>query len=321
MNKSFKSRSKKNIDLSIIIVNWNTKKLLHDCIDSIYKNTEKLNFEVIVVDNDSKDGSAEMVKKEFPQVKLIVNDDNLGFAKANNKGIKIAKGRYVSLLNSDTVVKRKAYKIMVEFMDNNLHIGAVGPKVISPDDSIQYGCARHFPTPLSEFYSMTNLSQWFPKSKIFGKQRLTYWDHKDSRYIDLLLGACMVIRKKTVDDIGLMDEDFFIYGDDAEYCFRIKKAGWRIFYLPKAEIIHYSGQSSKQDLTNMRYHLTKSYYIFFKKYYGTINALSYRIMVLLLYSVRTIFILPILILSNKSVYKKKFDIYLKLVKWSLEWYL
>ena len=206
-------------DLSIIIVNANNQRLLKECLQSIDKNTHKISFEIIISDNASTDGSQEMVKDDFPQVKLIENKENLGFAKANNQALKIYQGRYALLLNNDTLVKDSALDKMVEFMDQNQETGACGPKLLNTDGSTQH------------------------QGGLLAKR---FWKAKDPRPVDFIIGAALLVRKEVIDKVGMMDENLFFYNEDLDWCLRIRKAGWKIFFLPQAEIIHYGGQSSKK---------------------------------------------------------------------------
>ncbi len=266
-------------DLSIIIVNWNTKGHLQKCLDSIYNNTKDLVFEIIVIDNDSSDDSVKMVKDSFPQVNLIVNQKNVGFAAANNQAIRKSSGEYILLLNPDTIVMPNSIKIMFNFIKSNSDIGIVGPKILGSDGKIQLTCARNFPTLPRIFFDISTLSKRFPKSRIFGSYSMGYWDHNDEREIDSILGACMLIRRKMLDKIGLLDENFFMYAEDTDLCMRAKKANWKIWYLPKAQIVHFGGQSSRIDIENMTIESQESMYKFFKKHRGIIYAHLFRILI------------------------------------------
>lgn len=264
-------------DLSILIVNWNVKDLLKDCLQSLYDNKNGLNIEIIVIDNNSSDGSNEMVEAYFPQVKLIKNPKNLGFSIGNNQAIKASRGEYLLLLNPDARVMPQALKIMIDFIKAHPEVGIVGPKILDSGDVIQLTCARNFPTLSRLFFDLTALSKRFPKSKIFGSYSIGYWDHNDEREVDSISGACMLIRKAMLDEIGLLDENFFMYAEDTDLCYRAKKANWEIWYLPKAQIIHYGGQSSQMDIGKMTIVSQESMYKFFKKHYGIIHAVLFRI--------------------------------------------
>jgi len=233
------------IDLSICTVSWNVKKLLKECIESVWSNTKNILFEMTVVDNNSSDDSVQMVQKEFPQVKLIRNNTNAGFTKASNQAIKISIGRYIILLNSDTKVVNNALGVMVKFMDSHPDCGALGCKLLFPDGSLQRSC-KTFPTLWSLFLNTIFLDQLFPKSKFFGKHFMTWWDHNDVREVDQPMGSALMIRKDVLDAVGLLDENILFWYDEVDLCYRIKKAGWKIYFTPDAQIIHHLSQGFKQ---------------------------------------------------------------------------
>lgn len=274
------------LDLSAVIVSWNVKELLRNCLESVYAQTRTISFEVFVVDNASSDGSAEMVEKEFPQVKLIKNEENLGFARANNQAIRQSRGKYILLLNPDTVLVGDALVNMVQFMDANRDVGAVGPRILNPDKTVQLMCGRHFPTLLTELWDLTRLSFLFPKSRIFGRALMSFWPHNDTREVDLLSGACMMVRRDTVDQAGLMDAQFFLFAEETDWCYRIKKERWKIYLNADAEVIHFWQQSVKRSLANTALMSRKSSHLFFMKHYGRLSALSYRAMVFVFIGLR-----------------------------------
>lgn len=259
------------IDLTISIVSWNSKDQLRECLQSIKRNVDGITFEVIVVDNDSNDGSSDLMKSDFPEFRLIENDSNAGFARANNQSLKIAKGRYFMLLNTDTIVLPGAIKKMVDFMDNNPQAGALGPRLIWPDGSLQGHC-RVFPNLFNSFLSLFSLDGLFPSKS----WRMTWWDHNDLREVDQPMGACLLVRKKAIDQAGELDERFFVYYEDVDWCMRIKKAGWSIFFLPDAKIIHYAG-SWPLSLTS-RIINEESRIKYFRKYFGEGSAIMLRIL-------------------------------------------
>ena len=252
--------------LSIIIVNWNTRNLLQNCLSSILDSHLNLKYEVFVVDNASKDGSVEMVQEHFPMVKLIANEINLGFSKANNQAIKRSSGEYILLLNPDTTVKSCTLAKMVSFMDNHKDVDILGPKILSPDETVQFTCARNFPNLCLEFFNVSKLDRKFPKSKLFGSYLISYWNHLNSREIDLLSGACMLIKKEVFKDIGLLDESFYMFYDDVDFCYRAKRKGYTIYYYADVSIIHYGGGSwvgttkSKQRTKFITYQSMYKYY-------------------------------------------------------------
>ena len=234
------------MDVSVIIVSWNTKDLLKRCLQSINEQTKGITYEVIVIDNDSHDGTCEMLKEEFPKYHLIESKKNLGFVKGNNCAFKHARGRYILYLNPDMELLSNAIGEMKCFLDQKLEYGAVGCKLVYPNGSIQYVCARTFPTPFNQFCFLVALNRIFPNSKTFSTVEMRYWDHNDSREVDCLSGACILVRRRIIQWLSGFDEKIFMYADDVDLCFRIRKAGWKIQYLADHKIIHYSGASSKQ---------------------------------------------------------------------------
>jgi GT2 family glycosyltransferase len=254
-------------DVSIIVVNWNTKDVLRNCLQSIYKETVGITFEIIVVDNGSSDASVRMVRQEFPSVTLIENSENRGFAAANNQGILIAEGRYILLLNSDTIVLDNAVAQTVSFADCNPKAGAVGCRVLNSDGTLQSTCLM-FPSLLNMALSTFWLNRFFPDSKFFGRAELTWWDKNNVREVDVVGGCFMLVRRDAMSQVGLMDEQFFMYAEDTDWCYRFRKAGWKIIFTPSAEIIHLGGESSKQANTKMTLQLRGSKLLFFKKHRG-----------------------------------------------------
>ncbi|MBN2306199.1 MAG: glycosyltransferase family 2 protein [Anaerolineae bacterium] len=235
------------LDLSIIIISFNVRDLLRDCLQSVFEHHDALTIEVFVVDNASGDDSAAMVRTEFPQVTLIENDDNRGFAAANNQAIEIARGRQVLLLNSDTVVLPGALTTLVALIDSDERIAVVGPKLLNPDGSLQTSC-RSFPNPINfSIYSFASYNV-LPRLSWPVPFLLESWDH--SRRLDLMtghvLGAAMLIRRAVFEQIGTLDEDYFFYGEEKDFCYRAIRAGYRVVFEPAAQIIHYGGQSSQQ---------------------------------------------------------------------------
>ncbi|MFH1710130.1 MAG: glycosyltransferase family 2 protein [bacterium] len=232
-------------DLSICIVNWNVKELLNACLVSIYKNTKDISFEVIVVDNNSSDDSVQMVKKDFPQVKLIANKTNAGFTKANNQAIKISQGRYIMLLNPDTEVTDNAMNKMIKFMESRRDCGALGCKLLNTDGTLQRSC-RTFPSLEVMLYNALFLDSLLPKSRIFGKYFMTWWDFNETREVDQPMGSALMIKKEVLAKVGLFDENIFIWFDEVDLCYRIKKAGWKIYFTPDIQIKHHLSRSFKQ---------------------------------------------------------------------------
>lgn len=266
------------MDVSVIIVNWNTKKHLRVCLESLYSQTEGIEFEVIVVDNGSDDGSTEIVKNEFPEVVLIPNSENKGYAAANNQGIAIAKGRHILLLNSDTLVLDNVVDKVVKFADKHDKVAVVGCRILNPDKSLQPSCFM-FPSILNLFLSSFYLYHLFPNNKFFGRERLSWWDWRECREVDVVAGCFMLVKREAIEQVGMMDDCYFMYFEESDWCYRFKKAGWKILFTPGAEIIHLGGASTRQASSEMLLQYTKSMLLFFKKHTGK---LSYRLACVLL---------------------------------------
>lgn len=234
---------KNNKTPSIIIVSYNTKDILRNCLSSIYIHGKDMSPEIIVVDNASSDGSAEMVEKEFPDVILLTNANNEGFSKANNIGVGKSTGEYVLFLNSDTEIKSNSLQELLTVMEENPQVGAATCKVLLPNGKLDDACHRGFPTPWNSFCHFTALSKLFPKSELFGGYSLTYLDTNLPHEIDACAGAFMLVRRKAGEDAGWWDEDYFWYGDDLDFCYRLKQLGWKVYYYPFVSILHYKGVS------------------------------------------------------------------------------
>jgi len=225
--------------LSVIILNYNTKDLLRGCLQSVCQQAD----EVIVVDNASADGSVEMVEK-FKVVKLIVNKRNLGFAAGNNLGIKQAGGKYILLLNSDTVVKPGAFKKAVAFMNQHSQVGALTPKTLLTSGKLDPDCHRGFPTPWASICYFLGLEKLFPHSRLFGQYHKFYLDLGEIHEIDAGSGAFLLTRRKVIEKIGALDEKYFFYGEDLDFYYRVKQAGWQVMFYPQVLLTHYKGASS-----------------------------------------------------------------------------
>ncbi|NTV84731.1 MAG: glycosyltransferase family 2 protein, partial [Bacteroidales bacterium] len=218
--------------LSVVIVNYNVIHFLEQCLSSVRRASENLEVEVFVVDNNSVDGSVKMVREKFPEVILIDNKDNTGFSKANNQAIRLSKGEYVLLLNPDTVVEDDTFSRIIAFMDAHPDAGGLGVKMIDGKGNFLPESKRGLPTPTVAFYKIFGLSAFFPKSKVFGKYHLGYLDENQTNPVDILSGAFMLLRKSVLDKIGLLDETFFMYGEDIDLSYRILKAGYQNYYFP-----------------------------------------------------------------------------------------
>lgn len=256
------------MELSIIIVNWNTKELLGNCLDSIAKNIDGISKEIFVVDNNSTDGSPVFVKENYPYVNLIKNAENLGFSKANNMALRKAAGKYIILLNSDTVVEPSAVSLMMDFLEKHPEAGMAGPKLLNTDGTVQLACRRSIPNPKVAFYRITGLSKILPNNKEFAKYNLTFKSPEELQEVEAISGACMMIKKKAMDEIGLLDEDFFMYGEDLDWCYRLGKKGWKIYYIPNARVIHRHRASSKKRRFESILNFYQAMYIFYKKHFS-----------------------------------------------------
>lgn len=228
------------MDLSIIIADTNEWHFLQPCLRSVFAHMKELEFEVIVVDNASNDGSKEKLASEFPQVRVIRNEYNMGFAGANNVGIRESSARYVLLLNPDTIVPEGAIKETIKFMESKPKAGVVGCKLKYPDGRFQ-ATTYSFPTVWNMFSEATFLYKLFPKTKLFGGYHLTYLDYKTDVQVDWLIGAYFLMRREVIDAIGILDDKIYMYADDIDYCYRTKQAGFEVWYTPRAEVVHYYG--------------------------------------------------------------------------------
>lgn len=235
-------------EFSIIIVSYNVREFLRQALISVRRALEGLSAEVIVVDNASEDGSVEMVQAEFSEVRIIENFENRGFASANNQALRLAGGRFVVLLNPDTVVQENTFIAIREFFDSPTghSAGMVGCKILNPDGTLQLACRRSFPTPWVAFTRLSGLSTLFPRSRLFGKYNLTYLDENAVAEVEAISGSFMAVRREVLASVGLLDETFFLYGEDLDWCFRLRAAGWKIYYVPQTQIIHFKGESSKR---------------------------------------------------------------------------
>ena len=254
------------MDLSVIILSYNTKDLLEQALHTVAEAAAGMAAEVFVVDNASRDGSADMVAQNFPKVRLIRNQKNLGFAAGNNVALRRVEGRYILLLNSDTIVRQDTLRCLMSFLERHPEAGAAGCKILNPDGSLQLSCRRGFPTPIAALSKLFGLSRIFPNSAIFARYNLTYLDPDDTNEVDALSGSCMMVRKEAMDQAGLLDEDYFFFGEDLDWCFCIREAGWKIFYVPETEIIHFKGESSREEEMRVLYRFYEAMSIFAKKH-------------------------------------------------------
>ncbi len=265
--------------LSIVIVNYNVKYFLQQCLSSVFNAIKNVEAEVWVVDNNSVDGSVEMVKKSFPQVKLIANTDNKGFSKANNQAIKQSNGEYVLLLNPDTIVEETTFEKVVDFMDNHPKAGGLGVKMIDGKGNFLPESKRGIPTPEVAFYKMFGLTSIFSKSKRFAKYYMGHIGVDETNKVEILSGAFMLLRKSVLDKIGLLDEEYFMYGEDIDLSYRILKAGYDNYYFADTTIVHYKGESTKKGSLNYVFVFYNAMIIFAKKHFAKKNAHFFMILI------------------------------------------
>ena len=258
--------------LSVIIVNYNVEHFLNQCLDSVKRASKNVNVEVIIVDNNSVDGSLKMLEASYPEFTLIANKDNAGFSKANNQAIRIAKGEYVLLLNPDTVVSEDTFEKVVAFMNEHPTAGGLGVHMIDGRGHFLPESKRGLPTPAVAFYKIFGLSKIFPKSKRFGQYHLGHISETETAKIDVLSGAFMLMRKSALDKVGLLDEDYFMYGEDIDLSYRIQLGGYDNYYFHDTSIIHYKGESTKKSSVNYVFIFYKAMVIFAEKHFSGKNA-------------------------------------------------
>ena len=263
--------------LSVIIVNYNVSAFLEQALASALKAMRGIEGEIFVVDNHSVDNSVAMVKAKFPNVKLIENQDNVGFAKANNQAIRISSGEYVLLLNPDTVVEEDTFEKCIRFMDETPECGGLGVKMVDGQGRFLPESKRGIPYPKSSFYKLFGLSKLFPKSQKFGAYHATYIGEDETHEVEVLAGAFMMLRKSVLDEVGLLDEDYFMYGEDIDLSYRILKGGYKNYYFPQTRIIHYKGESTKKGSMNYVYVFYNAMQIFARKHFSANNAKIFNV--------------------------------------------
>jgi GT2 family glycosyltransferase len=256
-------------DMSVVIVCWNNKGYLEPCLASLYQSGMRSSFEVIVVDNGSTDGTPAMVRQRFPEVCLIQNDRNMGLSRASNQGMQAARGRYNLLLNDDTLVNGPSLDAMVSFMDAHPDAGAVGGRLLNPDGSFQAGFGG-FSSLHQEFLVATRLGQ------LFWPSFPSHGDAGGVKSVDWLSSACLLLRRSALDQVGLLDEEYFIYGDEADLQYRLQQAGWKVYYLPQVATVHYGGRSLNR--WRRRRLVYRGKLLFFCKHYGQLRTLLLRLM-------------------------------------------
>ncbi len=274
-------------DISVIVVNWNAKKYLEQCIQSILNCSESSDIEIIVVDNASSDGSPEFIRENFPDVKLICNTENLGFARANNIGFNHSRGKYLFLINSDVVAYPNCFKTMVDYMDRHPEIGLLGPRILGTDNNVQRSCMG-YPSLWNTFCRAIVLDNIFPHSELFSGFMMKYWAHDSIKAVDVINGCFWAVRRKAIEEVGLLDEDFFMYGEDMDWCKRFNNAGWNVVYFPLAEALHYGGASSSRSPIRYYVEMHKANLKFWRKHYGNFSRSVYWCLILLHQSLRAL---------------------------------
>jgi hypothetical protein len=268
-------------DLSVVIVSWNVRELLRDCLRSVEQGWGELAIEVIVVDSASIDGSPAMVTAEFPWVTVLACAENVGFPRGNNMGIAKAHGRYILLLNPDTVVHGNALAAMTHYLDNHPDAGVVGAQLLNEDGSVQ-SSRRRFPTLTTAFFESTWLQPWAPRRLLEHYYVLDVPDNQTAD-VDWLMGACLMTRREVVEQVGGLDEAYFMYSEELDWCRRIKDAGWRVVYLPEAQVTHYQGKSSEQVVVQRHIYFNQAKLRYFRKYHGRLPTTLLRLFLLLNY--------------------------------------
>jgi GT2 family glycosyltransferase len=287
---------KKAIDLSITIVNWNTRGLLTQCLFSVQNDLQQspsLNVETFVVDNASADGSAQMVSESFPWVNLICNMDNLGFARANNQAIQQSSGKYVLLLNSDTELHAGSLLTLVAFMEEHSRVGACGARLLGIDGRLEYACHPML-TPEREFWRLTFFDRLWPRATY----TMDAWDINTPRRVEVIKGACLLLRREAVDQVGLLDDRFHMYTEEVDICYRLAQAGWELWYVPRAVVTHYGAASSRQAADTMYVQLYRSKVQFYRKVSGPGSARRFKILTTAAYLPRA------LLHPNRRVYRR-----------------
>jgi N-acetylglucosaminyl-diphospho-decaprenol L-rhamnosyltransferase len=265
--------------VSVVVVSWNTRDLLRNCLLTVEKEARVLQhgeLEVFVVDNGSTDGTVEMLRKSFPSVELIANTENAGFAAANNQALARCKGDFVLLLNPDTEMKAGSLHEMIRFLKSRLYVGAVGPLLIGPDGSMQESCYPR-PTLFRELWRLLYLDRLYR----LAVYPMAQWTLDRPRQVETVQGACILIKHSVLDEIGLLDQDFFIYTEEIDLCRRIITAGWRVYWLPTATVIHYGGQSTRQAVSQMFIELYRSKLHYFRKHNGWAGGFVYKLILLI----------------------------------------
>ncbi len=259
--------SKREPIVSALIVSYNVRDLLLETLSSLFASRD-VPLEAVVVDNGSKDGSADAVAEQFPQVKLVRLDKNGGFGRANNRGLQECTGRFVLLLNPDVTVEPGCVARLADFLLVRPEAGAVGPRIRRPDGNFDLAARRSFPTPSSALYRFVGLNRVFPHSGRFNAYNMGHRAESEVHEIDTGTAACLLVRRAAIDRVGFFDPDYFMYGEDIDLCYRLKQGGWKVYYLPHAEAVHVKGAATKQDTVRMLYEFHRAMWTFHSKHYA-----------------------------------------------------
>jgi len=276
------------MDISVIIVSWNAKKYLLDCLHSIVPELSNVQAEIIVVDNASSDGSPELVEKQFPKINLICNKENLGFAKANNIALEKSTGKYICLINSDVVIKEKCFDVLISYMDSHPDVGMMGPQILDTTGNIQRSCMQ-LPTLWNTFCTAIVLDKLFPQCRLFGGKEMTYWNHDSLQEVDVINGCFWIIRREALDQVGYLDGNFFMYGEDIDWCKRFQEKGWKIIFSPEAQAIHYGGASSSNDPVRFYIEMNRANLQYYRKHYKKFSQIGFLMLIMLHHVVRIFF--------------------------------
>ncbi|HTY85973.1 MAG TPA: glycosyltransferase family 2 protein [Candidatus Acidoferrum sp.] len=305
-------------DISVIIVSWNAHGHLRDCLDSIRKTGGSWIREVVVVDNASSDGSPEMVARQFPEVKLVRNKENLGFARANNLGIKISAGAYLALINSDVVVHPGCLKRLAAFLDTRPDVGLVGPKILGRDGLLQRTC-RLLPGVWNIICETLALDRLFSKWPLFSGREMRHWNQDTEAEVEVLSGCFWLVRRSAVERVGGLDERFFFYAEDIDWCKRFNDAGWKVCFFPDAQATHFGGGSSLNVPLRYSIEMVRANLAYWKKHHGTLGRITYRCLAIVYHLVR---LLPLSImrltgLGDPSLIRYKFSENFVCFRWLL----
>ena len=274
-------------DASVIIVNWNAKQYLMTCLESIERHTHAVTAEIIVVDNASSDGTAEELRKRYPDVKLIESDVNAGFAKGNNVGIERATGRYICLVNPDVEFLDDCLGKLCRYMDLNQKVGICGPKILNKDGTIQYSC-REYPSLWNNLCFALGLHRLFPQIAFFSNELMSYFDHNELREVDALSGCFMVARREATNEVGLLDDSFFMYSEDVDWCRRFHDKGWKVVFNPETEAMHYGGGSSENVSVRSAVEQERAILQYWSKHHGAVRTRLIRVILFIKHALRII---------------------------------